>query len=516
MKYTVQNTLQVVQKNKVITGIVVVVILGSFFLFRGEKTQTQTLTVTSGDFLQEVSVSGKVVAAQTVDLAFNPTGRVSGVFAKVGDSVTAGTILASIENGDARGEVLQKEAALEAAEADLTALKIGARPEEIAVSQAEVDAAQSALLDAEKTLTERISDAYIKSDDAVRAKADQLFSNARTSNPQLLFETDSQLKSDIIEKRFALEGALIAWNDNLTNPNKDELATEVVAYLSQVKNFLEKLAFALNNLSASASLSQTTIDGWKSDLSTARTNVSTVTSNLVSAIGGVSSAKASLLLSQRELTLKQSPATAETIAEQEAQIKAARADLVSAQSRYQKTLVIAPFRGVVSKMDAKVGGVASSNESLISMISADNLEIESFVPEINAPLVKVGDVALVSLDAYGERVLFNAEVISVDPAETIRDGVSTYRARLRFLDADPRIKSGMTANIVITTEKKDGVITVPQGIVTEKNGVLVVPVFQNGVFVDREVEIGSVSSLGTIEIISGLSVGDVVSLELNK
>jgi HlyD family secretion protein len=466
--------------------------------------------------LQEVSVSGKVVPADTVDLAFNQTGRVAGVFADVGDIVPAGTVLASIENGDVRGEVLQKEAALEAAQADLDALKRGARPEEIAVSQGAVDSASVTLTDARKSLTEKISDAYIKSDDAIRAQADQMFSNARTSNPQLLFETDGQLKSDLLQQRIALEAMLTTWGTSLSDTDQGVLANSSVIHLAQVKTFLEKLALALNGLSASSALSQTTIDSWKADISTARTTISTATATLISASGSVSSAESALSLAERELSLKQSDATIEAINAQEAKVKAARADLLSAQSRYQKTLVIAPFTGVVSKMDAKVGGNASSNTSLISMISAEKLQIESFIPEINVPLVKVGDSATVTLDAYGEKVLFGAEVIALDPAETIRDGVSTYRAKLRFLNEDPRIKSGMTANIIITTEKKTGVISIPQGIVKRVDNRTVVYVLEDESFVERIIETGSVSSLGTVEVVSGLLEGDVVSLNLEK
>ena len=499
--------------------IVALVILGSaLFLILGNRNDgEETLIIKKGNFLQQVSVSGKVISASTVDLAFSQTGRVGRVYADVGDKVFAGTILASVENADAWAEILQKEAALQIVEVELADLKRGSRPEKIAISEAKVFSAEVGVIDKTRSLSEKISDAYVKSDDAVRTKADQFFSNSKSLNPQLVFEIDGQLKQDVIQRRVLLENMLIVWSEEIeVNTDLNELTNTSLIYLASVKTFLEKAALALSSLGASSSLSQSTIDGWKSDISTARVTVSTATNALVSAVGDLSSANASLTLTEKELFLEKAGATKEDIEEQEAKIKVAQADLASARAKYQKTLIIAPFDGVVSKMDAKVGGLASSNTSVISMISVDQLQIESFVPEINAPFIKVGDKAVLTLDAYGPEVSFSAEVISIDPAETIRDGVSTYRAKLQFLNIDNRVTSGMTANIVITTKEKENVITIPQGIISSRDGKKFVWVKEGGLFVERAIQTGSVSSFGEVEITSGLNEGDIILLTPNK
>src|SRR3989344_8065600 len=119
--------------------VAVVVLAGGFILFGGKKAEERVITVEKGSFVQEVSVSGKVVAAQDVDLGFSQGGRVSGVYAKVGDTVAKGAALAELENGDLRAAVLQREASLATQRAKLASLKQGTRPEEIAVAEAEVE-----------------------------------------------------------------------------------------------------------------------------------------------------------------------------------------------------------------------------------------------------------------------------------------------------------------------------------------------------------------------------------------
>ena len=71
----------------------------------------------------------------------------------------------------------------------------------------------------------------------------------------------------------------------------------------------------------------------------------------------------------------------------------------------------------------------------------------------------------------------------------------------------------MTANIIITTEKKSNVIAVPQGIIINKGGQKFVKVKEGEIFVEKAVETGDVSSLGRMEIVSGLKDGDIVMLE---
>jgi HlyD family secretion protein len=194
-------------------------------------------------------------------------------------------------------------------------------------------------------------------------------------------------------------------------------------------------------------------------------------------------------------------------------VKAAQADLVSAKARLAKSLVTAPFTGILTRIDTKVGEVVSASQAPFTMMTDTGFEIESYIPEINISNIKVNDPATVTLDAYGSSVSFDAVVISVDPAETIRDGVSTYRVKIRFKAEDPRIRSGMTANVIITTDKRENILSVPQGIVTEKDSKKFVTVVRGNTETVTEVTTGSISSTGQTEILSGLSAGDVVLLQ---
>lgn len=465
----------------------VLIAIGGYFYLGNNGDYDAALSVASGDFIQKVSVSGTVIAAKDADLGFAGSGRISGVYAKVGQKVQAGAVIAQTENGDLI-------AALAEAKADLDALLSGTRPEEIAVASATVYNAESALVDA-------IRNAYTSSDDAVRNKADSFFTNPRT-DPKLSFiVSDSSLKSAIESDRTAVESSLLDWsllNKNLTSANAADSANKAQSYLVQVTALLADANAALNQGIPDPTTSAATLASYASTLATARTSVNSSASALTTAMTSLDSAL-------KNLALKQAGSTDDAIAAQ-------RAVVASAQSALAKTYVTAPFTGIVTRMDANVGEIVSPTASLISMQSDGIFQIETFVPEVAIADVAAGNSATTTLDAYGASIEFPATVIAVDPAETMKDGVPAYKTTLAFLAADPRIRSGMTANIVITTGVLRDSIVIPSGAIGTANGVSYVSVLSGGSAVNRNVVLGRSPALGQTEIISGLSDGDTILL----
>lgn len=200
------------------------------------------------------------------------------------------------------------------------------------------------------------------------------------------------------------------------------------------------------------------------------------------------------------------------ILSQQAQIKQAEANVENYQAQIAKTIIRAPISGTVTKQDAKVGEIVSANTPLVFLISTSQFEIEANIPEADIAKVKLGNAAKVTLDAYGSDVSFDVKVVAIDPAETIIDGVATYKTTFQFIDIDKdeRVKSGMTANIDISTEKRENVIVIPQRAVITKNGDKIVRVLNNETPKEVKVKTGLRGSDGNIEIIEGVSEGDKV------
>lgn len=473
------------------------------------KPNYKTAQVTRLDFSQEVSVTGNVTAANDVNLSFQTGGNVVRIPVSVGDKVTKGTTLAYVDSGDLYATLLNRQAQLAAEQARLTALEKGARPEELAIAQTTFD-------QSEDSLQAAISDAYVKSDTAVRSSADVLFTNPTSVNPQIMYFNNDNLPYNfdktIDDERVKIGETLTSWNafiknnqSNASSTNLDTLISNTKTNLNTLGNFFNDLTLVVNALQVSDSnLPQATIDAYKANIAAARSNISV-------ALGSINSAELAYRSAKDQLTLKKAGATAEDLAAEQASVQSAEANVLLAQAQLDNTLIVAPFDGIVTKTDLKVGQLVSPNTPVISMISNANFQIESYISEADIAKVKIGDVGTTTLDAYGDSVTFPVVVTAIDLSNTQVDGVATYKTTLQFVSSDDRIRSGMTANIDIVSGIRKGVLAIPQIAVVSKTGVKTVLVLDTkGKTTTKTVTTGAIDANGNIEILSGVNEGDTI------
>ena len=505
-----------INRKIIIPTVIIVVLIFGYLIFKKDEAPYEFVEARKGDLIQEVSVTGRVKPATSVDLSFERSGKIAMLSAFVGQRVFAGQTLAVLFNNDLKADLLKAEANLKAEEAKLDELNTGVGVEELLLYEAKLKNAQVVFDQSRQNAVDEINDAYTVSDDAIRNKIDSLFSNPKSSNPKFNFTSGNDtLKTEIEFQRILVEQLLGTWSDSnkALSPysNLSVYFQKTKDDLNELKNFLEKISSVVNSLTPSANLTQTNIDDYKASVSTARTNINKAISDIFSASEKFENAQASFDLARRELSFKKSPSTPEKIRAQEAVVESAKAAIASIDANVAKTVLIAPISGLVTKVSPRTGEIVSAGEIVVSVISDNNFQIEANVTEVDIAKLSIGQEAKVTLDAYGSDVVFKASLVSIDPAETVVEGVSTYEVTLEFKDPnDKRIRSGMTANIDVLTAKKEGVIMVPQRAVVNKNGEYFVGVLSGNKVVETGVEIGLKDSYGEVEILSGISVGQKI------
>ncbi len=501
-------------RKKIIIALIIAVLgAGSYFLFRKKTSALQFVTIKRGDVVEEVSVTGRVKASENVALAFEKSGKVSWVNVKVGDHVGAGWALVLLSGGDLEAQLAQAEASVKAEKAKLAKLKRGARPEELEIEVVKVKNAGIAVESAKNNAVEILRDVYTKADDTVRRRIDQFFLNPRTPSATLTFTPGLQLKSDIEVGRTAIEPLLVRWESELDSLS---LASNFLGEtlrakqnLTVIKSFLDAVALAVNGLTANSNFTQATIDAWKGDISTARTNVNAAFSSLAAAEEKLRVAESNLSFANEEYNLTKAGSTEEDINAQMAVLEGAQAQVKNIQADLSKNVIFAPFSGVVTKQEAKIGEIVASNAPLISLQSDGAYEIESNVPEVDISKIKVGDPVSITLDAFSGEY-FPGKVVAVDPAETIVDGVVNFKVTILFDTVTPRLKSGLTANLNIETLRKSGVLVLPQFAIIENDSGTFIRKMENGKPTDIPVTLGIRGRDGDVEVISGLAEGDQV------
>lgn len=479
------NIMNIKNRKVLIAVVAIIIVLIVIFVFKVRASNgVEVVSARTGELVKIVKVSGKVVPKQDADLGFEVGGTVAQVYKSVGDSVVAGEPIASLDQANVEANLLKAKADLTVAEAELAKLQ-GATESQTKVMNATSDAVQAIL------------DGYTNADDAIHNKVDQFFKDPRTANPRIIyFFESSDLETKINNERLNTEQALISWkaliaNLNTANYTGDKLSASL-KYLQSVSSFLDEAARAVSNYEVIDGLSQTTIDKYRSDVISARSNVNDSISSLISKSTALSD------------VLSDVPV-------QVARVASARANVASYQANLNNTVIRAPFAGVISKQDAKAGQAVSPNASLVSVISRE-YKVEAFVPEVSIAGLSVGNMASVTLDAYGSSVVFPVSVTHIDPAETVRDGVSNYKIELSFNEIDEKVRSGMTANVSVETLRKEGTLMIPLRAVLSKDGKKTVLLKSGKAVSEREIEAGLTDSSGNVEVISGLSEGDVVLL----
>jgi multidrug efflux pump subunit AcrA (membrane-fusion protein) len=208
----------------------------------------------------------------------------------------------------------------------------------------------------------------------------------------------------------------------------------------------------------------------------------------------------------------------EDIALTQAQVNQAQAALDSVRKQIDDNLIKSPIKGTVTKVNYEVGEEPVAGKPVISLLGENNFEIEVDISESDIAKVKVGDLAAITLDAFGEQINFPAKVYFIEPAETVIQEVIYYKVKVEF-DRESEeyktnglnIKSGMTANIIITTAKKENILIMPnRGIIEKSDGGKFARILIKNKITEAPVIIGLRGDGGMVEALSGVKEGDEV------
>jgi len=220
--------------------------------------------------------------------------------------------------------------------------------------------------------------------------------------------------------------------------------------------------------------------------------------------------KSALQEAEASLGLTKSSPREVDIASLRAQVAQAKAQLDLVREKEASATLKAPLDGLITKVHFSKGEQVSLAAPVISMLGKDSLEIEVDIPEADITKVEMGDKADITLDAFGDDVIFGGKVVSIEPAETLIQGVIYYKVKVAFEKKTGGIKSGMTANVDIKTDEKENVLFIPQKAIQEKNGEKLVKILKGEESEERKVVLGLRGDEGMIEVISGLKEGDRV------
>ena len=535
---------------------IIIILIGAYIGYKGlTKPSGEALysfeTVKRGEIIQQVSVTGSVVSDQSINLQFETSGQVKDIPVSIGQHVLAGDILMSLDAGELQAKVTSYYAALSMAQAKLKKTLEGTRAEEIAVYEAAVQSAQDSLAAAETDLSKEEQDLIDVQNDADEDLS-QAYEDALDDGRSVFTKSDNALLvlDDIQEAYFSSSNNLsinvknyesIAISD--LNAAEDSLdIAELDSSYDNIEDAINELQTALFSIRSALSLARTSMDDPTlaptaadvTSIDTERTAIDTAISTLTAAEQNISSTKvtnqininaaeaavdqakddlaiaqSSLQKAEHELALKKAPATQADIDLARAEVQQANANLLQAQENLKKATLIAPINGQVIKIEYELGETVGSGQTAVSLINTGGFIIEANVSETDISKLSLNDEVSMTLDAFGPDESFEGAVIEIEPAETVISGVIYYKVKSIFEYNDPRIKSGMTVNLDIITDKKEDALYLPFFAIKQKNGNKYVEVLQNNQLAETSIQTG-IEGETNIEILEGLTEGQQV------
>jgi len=192
-----------------------------------------------------------------------------------------------------------------------------------------------------------------------------------------------------------------------------------------------------------------------------------------------------------------------------------------AMAALDRTRLTAPFAGIVAEVNGEVGEfvtpspVGIPTPPAVDLMDISCLYVSAPIDEVDAPEIRVGMAANISLDAF-TRKIFEGKVRRVAPyVLEMEKQARTVDVEVDFVcqsDCDNMLP-GYSADIEVILQEQEGALRIPTEAILEGNKVL--RIGSEGLLEEQEIEVG-LSNWAWTEVIKGLKEGDEIIVSIDR
>lgn len=202
-------------------------------------------------------------------------------------------------------------------------------------------------------------------------------------------------------------------------------------------------------------------------------------------------------------------------------IQRAEAQIRVAQAGIDRTVITAPFSGVIGKISGELGEFTTPSPPgiptppTIDLIDDTCLYVMAPMDEVDAPKIKVGQEARITLDAMPDTI-FPGKIRRIAPYVTeIEKQARTVDIEVDFaqIPTDTLLLVGYSADVEAILARKENVLRIPTQAIRQSDKVWVVDAQDR--LTERQLETG-LSNWSFTEIRSGLQAGDRVLISFDR
>ncbi len=198
----------------------------------------------------------------------------------------------------------------------------------------------------------------------------------------------------------------------------------------------------------------------------------------------------------------------------------AHAAIGEAKASLEKTVLYAPFNGILASVDVEVGEwvtpapPAVPVPPVLDLIDLTSIYISAPMDEVDSAKILSGQSVRVSLDPYPGKN-FSGKVVQVSPfVEDREEQNRTVDIEVELDDTQfaTRLLPGTSADVELILFVHENVLRIPRSTVLEGNVVWVV---EQGHLAERPIEVG-LKNWNYVEVVSGLEEGEWVVASLDQ
>jgi RND family efflux transporter MFP subunit len=453
-----------------------------------EVTLSTAQGFAGGDSL---SLLGNVRAATEAAVTTERAGRVVRVNVTLGQTVSAGQVLATLENAAESAAVVQAEGTYDAAVAAKAQAEAADRRDSLGVNES-----QNTLLSAQNAAVNAYKSAYTTVNGIVLNNIDTFFTSPNTQIPGLRidgFGQTSYLNNERVQYQTLLQQWQVAANSLSVNDNLNAAIGEAESNVDRTIAIVDTFITLFNRQgAASGRYSDAELQSLSTNFTTLRASLINTKSSLEAAEVGLQTAKDTGARADVSTSVSSVPAA-------EAQIKQALGSLRSAQANYAKTILRTPISGTINSLNIKQGDFVNSFVQVAEVANNNALEIVTFVSDKERDVLSVGDTVIIE-NQYEGRVSQIAPAIDS----------ATRKTEVRIATENTNIKNGETVTIskeVAATSTQNSAVVIPLTAVKfEIEDGFVFDVV-DGELVQKAVSLGTIRG-NSVEITEGLSSTD--------
>jgi membrane fusion protein, multidrug efflux system len=183
-----------------------------------------------------------------------------------------------------------------------------------------------------------------------------------------------------------------------------------------------------------------------------------------------------------------------------------KAHVEEAESRTAKTVIRAPFSGILGLRQVSPGAYVKAGSDIVRLENVSSIKVDFSIPETYLAKVRPNQEIVVKLDAYPDDE-FKGRVYAVEPV--VDERTRTIAMRARIPNKGFKLKPGMFVRVAVTLDSRPNAVVVPEQAIWPQGKDSYVFRVVDGKAALTKVEIGN-RAPGSVEILKGLAANDVV------